>query len=258
MKGTNRQIRGSLTTIKGSSPNSSIMIEAMFRRCSSAAGERSHCGSSCRQSCQQEPAEASNSSCATARAKLSKIPRSLHSCGPIRVFLGSAAPSSPTAPVTADVPLRCIPRTRIACLFAGKAYPSLPPGESNCRCPLAASFMAAPTSPPAFCDPVYAPAHLCLTPVGNSCRQGDDSGWRATAIRALPAPNFGRLKSDFAAAVQRADQLRWTATRDHRGASKRQHPADSCGNRPVASIPGLGDHGVMLNRHVRSHLGFPA
>ena len=110
--GKNLHILGSFTTNVGASPYS-FRSAVKSLSLNAAAGIESNIeGSSRRKSSQDEPSAASISSCKSTIALDSKYPFGFDASGGIK-FLGRLAPNKPRTPARTDVPLRCMPRTRI-------------------------------------------------------------------------------------------------------------------------------------------------
>ena len=110
--GTNLHILGSFTTNVGASPYSFLIAVKSLSLNAAAGIESNIVGSSRRKSSQDEPSAASISSCKSTIALDSKYPFGFDASGGIK-FLGRLAPNKPRTPARTDVPLRCMPRTRI-------------------------------------------------------------------------------------------------------------------------------------------------
>src|SRR5580658_874356 len=112
--GSNRHRRGSFTTSSGAAPNSRV-IDAPSRSRNDAATALSNqdCGK-LRISCQDEPAAARTSSCRATISRGSQKPAALTAASASIKCRGSAAPHRLSRRASAEVPLRCMPSTRIA------------------------------------------------------------------------------------------------------------------------------------------------
>src|SRR5579883_299321 len=111
-KGAKRQILGSLRTGR-LEPSNSDSNRSLARRLNATASPESNQDRvNRRQSSQEEPAEANNSSFSAIIGVDSKKPRSFQGAAGIK-FFGARPPSLLRTPATALVPLRCMPRTRI-------------------------------------------------------------------------------------------------------------------------------------------------
>ena len=108
--GTNRQMRGSLSTSSGEAPYSSSTSAWNPRAASSRSDGGKAAGSSLRQSSQLLSICSSKRSCCATSDAGSQWPRTLLGDAPNKV-LGKSAPSRLMTRVMAEVPLRCMPRT---------------------------------------------------------------------------------------------------------------------------------------------------
>ena len=108
--GTNREIRGSLSTNKEEAPYSSSINTRKARAASSRKDGDKALRSSLRQSSQLLSICSSKRSCCATSDAGSQWPRTLLGDAPNKV-LGKSAPSRLMTRAMAEVPLRCMPRT---------------------------------------------------------------------------------------------------------------------------------------------------
>ncbi len=120
--GRRRQILGSLSANSRDDPNSSDRSSDASSRNSSAFGESNQFGLNSSQSFQADPADSSIRSLSLQIASDSQCPASFVGLAGIRV-LGRSQPSRFSTRVSADVPERCMPRTRMAVRRLSGAVP---------------------------------------------------------------------------------------------------------------------------------------
>ena len=108
--GIRRHIRGSLSRISRSPPNSAARVSAACASSSAMTSGGMRRSSNGDQSRQWLPPACRMRSFKRMTARLSQLPLALNARGAISC-LGAAAPSRRRTPATADVPVRCMPRT---------------------------------------------------------------------------------------------------------------------------------------------------
>ena len=111
--GSNRHMRGSFTAHSTLPENSSRSSASSAAAAAAAASVCSQCGGNGRGSFQERPSAASNRSWMATTPACSQNPLGLSGPGCIS-SLPSSTPHRRKAPVTAEVPLRCMPSTRMA------------------------------------------------------------------------------------------------------------------------------------------------
>jgi len=114
---TNRQIRGSFTKRSCASSNSSPIREGSSSANARDVTEAIQAGLNRPQSFHVLPADARTRSLNLPILSDSQYPRSFQPSPAISVF-GAETPRRARTPLSADVPLRCMPRMRMACLCA--------------------------------------------------------------------------------------------------------------------------------------------